>query len=187
MLEAEPTLLGSGAASSTDAGANRTSPTARRPEAPTVYVAGFWRRAVAMVVDAAIFLPVAALLTAVVASIASIRLPPGRPSQPDFWLDLLLASDPVVVTAVAIGLAVASLYLFVFQATLGQTLGMRALGVRVIDVYGQPPSFVRSGLRTLGYLAGWATLFLGFFWIGFDAEKRGLHDWIAGTYVVHNT
>jgi uncharacterized RDD family membrane protein YckC len=27
-------------------------------------------------------------------------------------------------------------------------------------------------------------LFLGFLWIGFDSEKRGLHDWIAGTYVV---
>ena len=29
-----------------------------------------------------------------------------------------------------------------------------------------------------------ATLGLGFFWIGFDSEKRGLHDWLAGTYVV---
>jgi uncharacterized RDD family membrane protein YckC len=25
---------------------------------------------------------------------------------------------------------------------------------------------------------------LGFFWVGFDSEKRGLHDWIAGTYVI---
>ena len=29
-----------------------------------------------------------------------------------------------------------------------------------------------------------ATLFLGFLWIGFDSEKRGLQDWIAGTYVI---
>ena len=29
-----------------------------------------------------------------------------------------------------------------------------------------------------------ATLGLGFAWIGFDREKRGLHDWLAGTYVV---
>jgi uncharacterized RDD family membrane protein YckC len=25
---------------------------------------------------------------------------------------------------------------------------------------------------------------LGFLWVGFDSEKRGLHDWIAGTYVI---
>jgi uncharacterized RDD family membrane protein YckC len=28
------------------------------------------------------------------------------------------------------------------------------------------------------------TLSLGYLWIAFDAEKRGLHDWIAGTYVI---
>jgi uncharacterized RDD family membrane protein YckC len=27
-------------------------------------------------------------------------------------------------------------------------------------------------------------LALGFLWIGFDREKRGLHDWLADTYVV---
>ena len=39
-------------------------------------------------------------------------------------------------------------------------------------------------MRCAGYLAGVATLFLGFLWMGFDSEKRGLHDWIAGTYVI---
>jgi uncharacterized RDD family membrane protein YckC len=28
------------------------------------------------------------------------------------------------------------------------------------------------------------TLGLGFLWIGFDSEKRGLQDWVSGTYVV---
>ena len=39
-------------------------------------------------------------------------------------------------------------------------------------------------VRCAGYLASIATLFLGFLWIGFDSEKRGLQDWIAGTYVI---
>ena len=39
-------------------------------------------------------------------------------------------------------------------------------------------------LRSGGYVAAAATLLLGFLWIGFDSEKRGLHDWIAGTYVI---
>ena len=89
-----------------------------------------------------------------------------------------------MVTAIVILLAVTVIYLYVFQATLGQTIGMRVLKLRVIDVFGERPSMGRVALRTAGYLAGLATLSLGFLWIGFDAEKRGLHDWIAGTYVI---
>jgi uncharacterized RDD family membrane protein YckC len=68
--------------------------------------------------------------------------------------------------------------------TLGRTLGMRVLKMKVIDVYGDPPSPARCAARCAGYLASIATLFLGFLWIGFDSEKRGLQDWIAGTYVI---
>ena len=56
--------------------------------------------------------------------------------------------------------------------------------MKVIDVYGDPPSPARCVARCAGYLASVATLFLGFLWIGFDSEKRGLQDWIAGTYVI---
>jgi uncharacterized RDD family membrane protein YckC len=56
--------------------------------------------------------------------------------------------------------------------------------IRIIDVFGDRPSPARCIARVAGYLAGVATLFLGFLWMGFDSEKRGLHDWIAGTYVI---
>jgi uncharacterized RDD family membrane protein YckC len=81
-------------------------------------------------------------------------------------------------------LAIGMIYLFVFHMTLGRTLGMRLLKMKVIDVYGDPPSPGRCAARCAGYLASIATLFLGFLWIGFDSEKRGLQDWIAGTYVI---
>jgi uncharacterized RDD family membrane protein YckC len=61
---------------------------------------------------------------------------------------------------------------------------MRAVKIRIIDLYGDEPSTRRALLRTVGYLAGFATLGLGFLWVGFDAERRGLHDWLSGTYVV---
>ena len=48
----------------------------------------------------------------------------------------------------------------------------------------RPAAPARSLARCAGYLAGVVTLFLGFLWVGFDSEKRGLHDWIAGTYVI---
>ena len=49
---------------------------------------------------------------------------------------------------------------------------------------GERPSIVRSLVRTPAYLPSLVLLALGLLWIGFDREKRGLHDWLADTYVV---
>ena len=102
----------------------------------------------------------------------------------DMWIDFVLASDPALLMGFGLTIAVGLIYLLVFHITLGRTLGMRVLGIKVIDVYGDAPSPARCVARCAGYVAGVATLFLGFLWIGFDAEKRGLQDWIAGTYVI---
>jgi uncharacterized RDD family membrane protein YckC len=183
MSEGEPAILGPRG----DAGAAVAHavprPARARPSAPTVQVAGMWRRAAAGFLDVLVLLPVIALLVWIATWLTGARIPSGRTSL-DFWLDLLLTSDPAVLTALIVSLSTVLLYQFVFQAILGQTLGMRVMKLRVIDVYGDPPSYPRAGLRTAGMLASAATLFLGFWWIGFDAEKRGLHDWIAGTYVI---
>jgi uncharacterized RDD family membrane protein YckC len=175
----EPTLSGA-----REPRTERAATSRPRSAAATVQVAGFWRRLGGAAIDAGIILPVAMLLTWIASSVAGIHLPPGKTRDLDFWLDLMLTSDPAVMTAVIITLAVTTIYLFVFQATIAQTVGMRIMNVRIIDIYGDHPSYLRVGLRTAGYLASLATLFLGFLWIGFDAEKRGLHDWIAGTYVI---
>jgi uncharacterized RDD family membrane protein YckC len=159
-------------------------PTRKAGEGPTVHVAGFWRRLVAGFIDLGVILPVAALLTWIASTVANVHLPASRTRGLDFWLDLLLASDPALVTAAGMLVAVAAVYLMVFQFVMGQTLGMRLLKMRVIDVWGERPSIARCAARTGGYLVSVATVMLGFLWVGFDAEKRGLHDWIAGTYVI---
>jgi uncharacterized RDD family membrane protein YckC len=149
-----------------------------------VYVAGFWRRALAALCDAAFVLPVALGAVWLAARVAGLALPGARRSGFDTWVDLALAGDAGVWGAAGLALAIAVVYLLVFQATSGRTLGMRLLGLRIVDVYGDTPSVPRVLLRTLGYLASVCTLALGFLWIGFDREKRGLHDWLAGTYVI---
>ncbi len=181
MSEGEPAILGPRADGAVAHAVPR--PSRVRPAAPTVHVAGMWRRAAAGFVDLLVLAPIVVVLVWVTSRLTGARVPSSRTSL-DFWLDLLLTSDPAVLSAVIIALATTLLYQFVFQATAGQTLGMRLLRLRVIDVYGEPPSYPRAGLRTAGMLASAATLFLGFWWIGFDAEKRGLHDWMAGTYVI---
>jgi uncharacterized RDD family membrane protein YckC len=183
MSEREPAILGARGEAALPAAHAMALPARPRPAAPVVYVAGMWRRAAAGAIDVAIVLPIVIVLVWVATRLTGARLPASRTSL-DFWLDLLLTSDPWVLSALVVTLSTGMLYQFVFQATIGQTPGMRVLRLRVIDVHGDPPSYPRAGLRTLGTLASIATLFLGFWWIAFDAEKRGLHDWIAGTYVI---
>lgn len=159
-------------------------PRSGRTAAPTFYVAGFWRRLAAGLIDLAVIAPVMLLLTWLAAVITGIQLPAANHRGLDFWLDMFLAGEPALIGGLGLALAIALIYLFLFQATTGRTLGMRVLRVRVIDLFGDPPSIVRTAVRTAAYLASLATLGLGFFWIGFDSEKRALHDWLAGTYVV---
>ena len=209
MADAEPTLLGEpsgepltaavpGAVTRADAAdsggvvtQDRTEPTPSPRRLPgtgpdTVYVVGFWRRLVAAAIDFAVIAPIAIVLALIAAKIGGVHLPPSKSRSVDFWIDLILAGDPALVLGFGMALGVALLYLLIFQLTMARTLGMRVLRLKIIDTYGDAPSPQRCVVRSLGYVASITTLFLGFFWIGFDAEKRGLHDWIAGTYVVRS-
>ena len=179
-------------------GVSRAAPPSRAPvepkpalalsarSAPTVYVVGFWRRLAAAMVDLAIIVPVSLLITLVISKIADVHLPSSSLHllEIDLWIDLALATDPALLMGLVLFTAIGMTYLLVFHIVLGRTLGMRLLKIRIIDVYGERPSPARCAARCAGYLAGVATLFLGFLWIGFDSEKRGLQDWIAGTYVI---
>lgn len=158
-------------------------------EAPSVWVVGFWKRLAAGLVDFAVILPAALIVIFVASKAGGVHLPARNMKllDVDMWIDLVLASDPALVMGFVLFLAIAVTYLLVFHITLGRTLGMRVMKIKVIDVYGDPPSPARCVARCAGYLAGVATLFLGFLWIGFDSEKRGLQDWIAGTYVIKAT
>jgi uncharacterized RDD family membrane protein YckC len=157
-----------------------------RGQAPTVYVVGFWRRLAGALVDSAIVLPAAIVITVIASRLAGVHLPPSNLGvlDVDLWIDLVLASDPALLMGVGLTVAIGLCYLLVFHVALGRTLGMRLLRIKIIDAYGDAPTPGRCALRVASYAVGLATLFLGFLWIGFDSEKRGLHDWIAGTYVV---
>lgn len=157
---------------------------AEKRGAPVFYAAGFFRRLAAGLLDLAIIIPVSLIAGWLVGMLANVHLPQSRHRGIDFWLDLVLASDPALFGGLGLTLAIAMVYAFIFQLTTAQTLGMRVLKIRIIDAYGDAPSPSRIIGRTVGYVVSTATLFLGFLWIGFDSEKRGLHDWLSGTYVV---
>jgi uncharacterized RDD family membrane protein YckC len=157
-----------------------------RREPPTVHVVGFWLRLAAALIDLAIVIPAALIVTLIASRITGLRVPMSHLHvlDIDLWIDLALATDPALVMALVLFCAIGLVYLLVFHIVVGRTLGMRVLKMKIIDVYGERPSAPRCVARCAGYLAGVATLFLGFLWMGFDSEKRGLQDWIAGTYVI---
>lgn len=186
MPDREPAVLLRGPAAGEPPGpvADAAPPRVRR-EAPTVYVVGFWRRLLAALIDLALIVPASLLVTVLASRVSGVQMPPNlRVVDVDLWISLVLATDPALVMALALFGAIALLYLLVFHVLVGRTLGMRVLGLTIIDVYGDRPSPGRCIARCAGYLVGVATLFLGFLWMGFDSEKRGLQDWIAGTYVI---
>lgn len=66
----------------------------------------------------------------------------------------------------------------------GQTLGMRALSIRVIKEDGSPLDYGTAIVRYLGLGLSILALYIGVIWVAFDANKQGWHDKLAKTYVV---
>ena len=67
----------------------------------------------------------------------------------------------------------------------GQTVGMMALNIRVVDTgTGGPIGYGRSFLRLLMMWIGSIPLYLGWFWMLWDPQKQTWHDKVANTFVV---
>jgi uncharacterized RDD family membrane protein YckC len=77
-------------------------------------------------------------------------------------------------------------YLLLFWTVSGRTPGKAVLGLRVVTRDGRRLSLGRSLLRLVGYVLSTILLYLGFLWVAIDARQRGLHDYLAGTYVVYS-
>jgi uncharacterized RDD family membrane protein YckC len=77
------------------------------------------------------------------------------------------------------------IYFSYFEGTSGQTLGKKALGIRVIDFKaGGPIGFGRALIRYIGRIVSTIPLLLGYFWMLWDKEKQTWHDKFAGSVVV---
>ncbi len=99
--------------------------------------------------------------------------------------DVDVADQPVLYHFVLQGvlLILSALYFVVSWSRGGQTIGMRAWKVRIVDTEGGSPSMQRSllrfGLALISLIAGF-----GFIWSLFDTDRRAWHDVVAGTKMV---
>jgi len=68
----------------------------------------------------------------------------------------------------------------------GATFGQSALGLRVVREFdGGPVDGGMAVLRFIGYFVSSLVFDLGFIWVAFEPCKRGWHDMIAGTVIIH--
>jgi len=142
----------------------------------TARLAGFATRFVAAAVDVVIVNLIAVLIgvgVAIVGQILSI----------DTGGDL---SAGEAVLAGAGWMVLAGAYLLVFWTLSGQTPGMDFMGLRVIAANGGRVSLPRALRRLAGVYACVLTFGAGFLLILVDERRRGLHDRIARTLVIHD-
>ncbi len=84
-----------------------------------------------------------------------------------------------------VGLIVALLYVVVYQAKTGQTLGKKVMNIKVVTEDGKTPDMVKFFLReVIGKALSSIILGIGYLMILWDSKRQGLHDKIAKTYVV---
>jgi uncharacterized RDD family membrane protein YckC len=94
----------------------------------------------------------------------------------------LPATRPVMLIVVAAALLIAMFYGFVWVCAGGQTPGMRALRLTLINFDGYPPDGMSRWLRYLGACLGYCAGGLGLLWALLDEESLAWHDHISKTF-----
>lgn len=142
-------------------------PASVAPASVGVVYAGFFERFVATLIDG------------VLVSIASFVL--------GFVLGLLLGAGGWVKSVAGLaGMAMSASYYVYFISQGGQTLGKKAMHLRVQnELTGQNLDVVSAILReVVGKFLSAAVLLLGYFWMLWDDKKQTWHDKIAKSVVV---
>jgi uncharacterized RDD family membrane protein YckC len=125
-----------------------------------------------------------------------------------FVIDLLLAYLAFLVAATVVGLVVSlagdlrpgwlfgsiagagwllvlGTYLVFFWSLGGQSPGMRLAHLRLVDRSGAPPSLVRAAVRFPLLIVAMIPGFVGLVPVLFTEQRRGIHDYLAGTVVIY--
>jgi uncharacterized RDD family membrane protein YckC len=139
------------------------------PVSAAIRPAGFWIRFVAVMIDGVVLLLAQGILFG-----AGWMLWGGMDAG-------ILVKGATRLFSSIIGAG----YSIVFHWIWGQTLGKMALQIRVVNMDGGPLSFGQSVGRYFATFLSALILGIGFIMAGVRADKRALHDLLAGTRVEH--
>ncbi|HLC43249.1 MAG TPA: RDD family protein [Methylomirabilota bacterium] len=139
--------------------------------------AGFWIRLAAWIADiVCLFLATIVLAVLVLATIWF----GGRLGGEINEQVMALAGYSGAVIVMASGF----LYFTLFVGSSGQTPGKMLFRLKVVRVNDQEMTYGRAVLRSLCWILSLLLFSIGFLMIAFNRQKQGLHDVLAGTYVI---
>ncbi len=76
-------------------------------------------------------------------------------------------------------------YHIFFTVLTGQTLGKALMGLRIVSITGKRISIFQALIRLIAFFISVSIIFIGLLWVFVDNKRQGLHDKIAGTYVIY--
>lgn len=135
--------------------------------------AGFWIRVGAYMLDYLIKLPVQIL-----AQVCTTLLPLAFPGRGQGWA--MAGFGLLLVLNICLELG----YDIFFTGRFAATPGKMVCGLRVVRSDGSKVTYGRATGRVFGKWLSSLTLCIGYIMVGFDEEKRALHDHLADTRVV---
>ncbi len=145
--------------------------------------AGFWRRAVAFIIDSLIVSIPVTLLFGPMIAVETVSM--GITNPADFSPMQAGLLGATVFSWQVILLVAMWLYFALLESGKKQsTWGKRLLGIKVVDTNGKRISFARATGRFFAKTISYMIFYIGFIMAGFTGRKRALHDMIAETYVV---
>ncbi len=143
---------------------------------------GFWIRFAAFVVDWIVIYALSALIAALI----GIPLIAGDAEQ-TATDDLSVILENFNYSFLLLFCGAFTAYGILMTALRGQTLGKMLLRIQVVDADGNVPPWPRAVARELLRGAISLALFplgLLYLWVALDTRRRGLHDYLGGSYVV---
>lgn len=129
--------------------------------------ANFWQRAIAYIIDILIQIGIAIIILIPLMIIAGEGI-----AENDGLMNI-------------ISIVIGWLYFATLESSVKQsTFGKRIMGLTVVDVNGNRISFGRATGRHFAKILSVLTLLIGYIMVLFTKKRQGLHDMIAGTYVL---
>lgn len=145
-------------------------------KADNLVYAGFFVRLAAYIIDSII----------VGAASIVVRFP--------IWLTKIANPDNFLVTDFIFEYSVADILFYLLSVTYfvlltyftGSTLGKKLFNIKIISTEGRKYTFFEILFReTVGRFLAELIIYIGYFVVGIDKNKRGLHDYLSDTCVVY--
>jgi uncharacterized RDD family membrane protein YckC len=143
----------------------------------TLVYAGFWIRCLAKIIDIIVMgITQWVIMIPFGMMISTGDLTSGQGPSAGFYA--------MIGVQQLIGILIPAAYNTFFIGRFGATLGKMACQLRVVMPDGDQVSYLRALGRNFAEWISGIILFIGYIMVGFDAEKRALHDRICSTRVV---